>query len=130
MGAPALITFASVLGLFSGQLYGPAPWLPFIPKSVAQLLLGVGGLTTAHNLALPAVQVLLVRACERLQLIRDDIAPMVASINLATFGLAGFFAPLVSGGLYATNAMSIPWIVSIWFLSFLVVRSRSSHEPE
>jgi len=118
VGLVLIVTLASLLGLLSSWVYAPAPFLPFIPKELWQLLVGVGGMTTAQNLALPAIQPLLVSVCEKRNLPSQHVASVVSSTNLMVFGAAGTLAPLLSGGLYASHSVSIPWLITGWCLSF------------
>ena len=94
---------------------------------------GVAGMTTAQNLTLPAIQPLLVKVCERRQLQRDEVAPLVAAANLMAFGMAGAIAPVLSGSIVdsirahavpGTTDSSIQWLVATWntvSFGFLVI---------
>jgi MFS family permease len=118
IGAVLVITFAAWLGMLASWVYAPAPFLPFIPKALWQLLVGVAGMTTAQNLTLPAIQPLLVLVCERRNLGRDEMSSIVSSTNLMAFGCAGALAPLISGGLFQNDFIPVEWIVTGWCLSF------------
>ena len=133
IGAVIMIIFASVLALVTSWVFAPAPFLPFIPRALWQLCLGVAGMTTAQNLTLPAIQPLLVKVCERRQLKRDEVAPLVAAANLMAFGMAGAIAPVLSGSIVdsirahavpGTTDSSIQWLVATWntvSFGFLVI---------